>query len=216
MAGLKHLLDINFEGNEDLRQILLNKAPKYGNDIDDVDSIARQIGSLFCHQFEKCKDLIGGQWQAGLWSAAENVSCGVVVGATPDGRRAGEMLADNISPVQGRDLKGLTAAARSVAKIDHVMASDGTAFHMKLHPATLEGEKGLKNLASFTRGFFELGGMNCQVNALSAETLRNAQKKPEKYRNLVVRVAGFSAFFTHLDQKTQEDIIKRTEHGRRA
>ena len=213
MAELKRLLETDFEKKEHLRQLLLNRAPKYGNDQDDVDAIAGQIGEFFCRTFDDHRCTIGGQWQAGLWSSADNVACGVVVGATPDGRKSGDILADNISPGQGRDLKGPTAAARSAAKIDHVAASDGTSFHIKLHPSALEGDTGLNHLNTFLKGFFNMGGMNCQVNVLNAETLIDAQKNPHEYRDLVVRVAGFSAFFIHLDTKTQDDIIRRTLYG---
>jgi len=213
MAELKKLLETNFEEKEHLRQLLLNRAPKYGNDQDEVDAIAVQIGEFFCRTFEDHRCAIGGQWQAGLWSSADNVACGVVVGATPDGRKSEDILADNISPVQGRDLKGPTAAARSAAKIDHVAASDGTSFHIKLHPSALEGDAGLNHLNTFVKVFFNMGGMNCQVNVLNAETLIEAQKNPHEYKDLVVRVAGFSAFFIHLDAKTQDDIIRRTIYG---
>ena len=213
MGELKKLLMEDFEGKEDLRQLLLNKAPKYGNDDDAVDTIAKKVGDFFCKAFENYETATGAKWQAGLWSSADSVACGVVVGATPDGRKKGDILADNISPVQGRDRKGPTASARSAAKLDHVAASDGTSFHIKLHPAVLEGEQGIKRVASFKESFFNMGAMNCQINVLSAETLRDAQQNPDMYRDLVVRVAGFSAFFTRLDKKTQEDIIRRTEYG---
>ena len=135
-----------------------------------------------------------------------------MTGATPDGRSAGEPLADGVSPSRGFDKSGPTAAVNSVAKLDHYIASNGTLFNQKFHPSALEGEKGLMNLAAVVRSYFDQKGMHVQFNVIDRDTLIKAQQNPEKYSDLVVRVAGYSAQFVSLDKAIQDDIIKRTEH----
>ena len=137
---------------------------------------------------------------------------GTMVGATPDGRQAGAALADGVSPVSGRDQRGPTAAIKSVAKLDHQIASNGTLLNQKYHPSALKDERGLRNLMAVTETLFTGGGFHVQYNVVSRDTLLDAQKNPENYRDLVVRVAGYSAFFTALDPALQNDIITRTEH----
>ena len=133
-------------------------------------------------------------------------------GATPDGRSAEEPLADGVSPSRGKDVSGPTAAGNSVAKLDHFIASNGTLFNQKFHPAALKGDKGLQNLAAVVRSYFDQKGMHVQYNVIDRDTLIKAQQKPEDYRDLIVRVAGYSAQFISLDKTIQDDIIKRTEH----
>jgi len=139
------------------------------------------------------------------------VPMGGQTGATPDGRKNGEPLADGVSPVSGRDVNGPTAAANSVAALDHAIASNGTLFNQKFHPSALSGRAGLEKLAALVRGYFDQKGMHVQYNVVSRETLLDAQKNPDQYRNLVVRVAGYSAHFISLDKSLQDDIINRTE-----
>lgn len=202
----------NWAGNEKLRQIMLNQAPKFGNDDDAADEFARLAARIYCEEVEKYTNPRGGRFQAGLYPVSANVPFGAAVGALPDGRIAGTPLADGVSPVSGRDVNGPTAAAKSVAKLDHEIASNGTLFNQKFLPAALSGETGCGNLVSLVRTYFSLGGMHVQFNVISKEILQEAQRNPEQYRGLVVRVAGYSAFFTSLDQSLQEDIIARTEH----
>ncbi|ABK62487.1 glycyl radical protein [Clostridium novyi] len=202
----------NYQGKESLRQMLINRAPKYGNDIDEVDNLAREAALIYCKEVEKYTNPRNGKFQPGLYPVSANVPMGAQTGATPDGRKAGEPLADGVSPVSGRDQNGPTAAVNSVAKLDHAIASNGTLFNQKFHPSALQGEAGLRNLSALVRTFFENKGMHVQFNVVSREMLLDAQKNPEKYKSLVVRVAGYSAHFTSLDKSIQDDIIKRTEH----
>jgi formate C-acetyltransferase len=203
----------DWQGFETERQIMLNKAPKFGNDDDEADKLARLAARIYCEEVEKYTNPRGGRFQAGLYPVSANVPLGAAVGAMPDGRLAGTPLADGVSPVSGRDISGPTAAAKSVAKLDHEIASNGTLFNQKFHPTALRGDSGSANLAALVRTYFSLGGMHVQFNVISKETLQEAQKSPEQYRGLVVRVAGYSAFFTSLDKSLQEDIIARTEHA---
>ena len=212
LAELKELLETNFEGKEDMRQMLINRAPKYGNDNDEADELARMGALVYCQEVEKYTNPRGGQFQAGLYPVSANVPLGTMVGATPDGRKDGTPLADGVSPVSGRDNLGPTAAVKSVAKLDHEIASNGTLLNQKFHPNALKDERGLRNLNAVTETLFLNGGFHVQYNVVSRETLLDAQKNPEKHRGLVVRVAGYSAFFTALDPSLQQDIIARTEH----
>ncbi len=202
----------NWEGYESIRQTMLNTAPKFGNDDDVADELARLAARIYCQEVEKYTNPRGGRFQAGLYPVSANVPLGTVVGALPDGRVGGTPLADGVSPVSGRDVHGPTAAAKSVAKLDHEIASNGTLFNQKFHPTALNGESGSQNLAALVRTYFSLGGMHVQFNVISKEILEDAQRNPDKYKSLVVRVAGYSAFFTSLDRSLQEDIIARTEH----
>jgi len=136
---------------------------------------------------------------------------GAQTGATPDGRLAKTPIADGVSPAAGRDVNGPTASANSVAKLDHYIASNGTLFNMKFHPSALEGTSGLESFVALIRGYFDQKGSHVQFNVVSRETLIEAQKNPEKYKGLVVRVAGYSALFTTLSKSLQDDIINRTE-----
>ena len=212
MDELLGALRSDFKGKEALRQMLLNRAPKYGNDDDRVDSIARDSLNVYFEAVEKHKNFRGGMFQPGVYSMSGHIVFGIYVGATPDGRKSGEPLADGLSPVHGRELKGPTAVMASVAKIDHKKGSNGCVLNMKFNPAVLEGDINLRNFVGLNRAYFELGGSEVQYNIISADTLRDAQRDPERYRGLIVRVAGYSALFTELDLATQNDIIERTEH----
>jgi formate C-acetyltransferase len=213
MEQLKKAVDANFEGTEGeaIRQMLLNRAPKYGNDIDYVDQLARESAMIYCREVDKYHNPRGGQFQPGLYPASANVPMGGAVMATPDGRKAHTPLADGVSPSGGLDQSGPTASALSVAKLDHAEASNGTLLNMKFHPNAVKDERGLENLIAVTETLFTHGGSHVQYNVVSKETLLDAQKNPEEYRGLVVRVAGYSAFFTALDSRIQNDIIARTE-----
>lgn len=212
LAELKDALETNFKDREDLRQMLINRAPKYGNDNDEADELARQGALIYCQEVEKYTNPRGGGFQPGLYPVSANVPFGTGVGATPDGRKAGTPLADGVSPVNGRDTTGPTAAVRSVSKLDHVIASNGTLLNQKWSPSALKDEQGLRNMKAVTETFFTNGGTHVQYNVVGRDMLLDAQKNPEKYGSFVVRVAGYSAFFTALDKSIQDDIISRTEH----
>ncbi len=211
MAQLNNHYSGEYNNGEYIRQMLLNRAPKFGNDVDEVDSLAKQAALVYCREVEKYKNPRGGVFQPGLYPASINVAMGAVTGATPDGRKAGSPLADGVSPSAGTDKLGPTAVMNSVSKLDHMIASNGTLLNQKFHPAVLQGENGYKNLMYLIRGYFRHRGMHVQFNVVSRQTLIDAQNNPEQYKNLVVRVAGYSAQFTALDKSIQDDIINRTE-----
>ena len=187
--------------------------PKFGNDIDEVDLYGREAAYAYTKPVEKYTNPRGGTFHAGLYPVSANVPLGLQTGATPDGRLAGAPIADGVSPAAGADVNGPTAAANSVAKLDHGIASNGTLFNMKFHPSALKGASGIEAFIALIRAFFDQKGMHMQFNVVSRETLRDAQAHPENYKNLVVRVAGYSALFTTLSKSLQDDIINRTEQG---
>ncbi len=187
--------------------------PKFGNDIPAVDDFARDVAYTYTRPLLNYRNPRGGQFQAGLYPVSANVPLGAQTGATPDGRLAYTPVADGVSPAAGRDVKGPTAAANSVSRLDHYIASNGTLFNMKFHPSALAGAGGLESFVALVRGYFDQKGSHMQFNVVSRETLRDAQKHPEKYKSLVVRVAGYSALFTTLSRSLQDDIINRTEQG---
>jgi len=191
----------------------IESLPKYGNDIPEIDLFARDVAYVYTKEVEKYKNPRGGQFQAGLYPVSANVPLGQQTGATPDARLASMPIADGVGPCSGRDTKGPTAAANSVAKLDHGIASNGTLYNQKFHPSALSGVVGLQDFAAYIRGFFDQKGMHMQFNVVSRETLLDAQKNPEKYKGLVVRVAGYSALFTTLSRSLQDDIINRTEQA---
>ena len=192
---------------------MIEALPKYGNDIPEVDAMARSVAYTYTRPVEKYTNPRGGRYQAGLYPVSANVPLGAQTGATPDGRLAFTPIADGVGPASGRDVKGPTAAANSVAKLDHLIASNGTLFNQKFHPSALSGMEGLTKFVSYIRAFFDQKGMHMQFNVISRETLLDAQANPEKYKTLVVRVAGYSALFTTLSKSLQDDIINRTEQG---
>ena len=192
---------------------MLEAVPKFGNDIAEVDAFARDVAYTYTRPLEQYKNPRGGQFQAGLYPVSANVPLGAQTGATPDGRYAYTPVADGVSPSAGRDVHGPTAAANSVSKLDHFIASNGTLFNMKFHPSALKGQTGLENFTSLIRAYFDQKGSHMQFNVVSRETLRDAQLHPEKYKTLVVRVAGYSALFTTLSRSLQDDIINRTEQS---
>jgi formate C-acetyltransferase len=213
MAALLAMLDQDFAGHESGRLLLLNRAPKYGNDDDEVDGIARGLANRILRGFKQYRNPRGGSYEPGLQSISAHALFRDAVAATPDGRSARMLLADGgISPAQGRDRRGPTAVIRSAAKLDHREASNGTLLNLKLSPESVAGEAGLENLAALIRTYFQLGGQHVQFNVIDSAVLRDAQAHPEQYRDLVVRVAGFSVLFTSIDRVLQEDIIERTVH----
>ena len=192
---------------------MIDSVSKFGNDDDEVDMMAREAAYTYTKPLLQYKNPRGGQYQAGLYPVSANVPLGAQTGATPDGRLAGTPMADGVSPSAGKDANGPTAAANSVSKLDHGIASNGTLFNQKFHPSALSGEAGLDNFVNLIRAYFEKKGSHIQFNVVSRETLLDAQKHPENYKHLVVRVAGYSALFTTLSKSLQDDIIRRTEQG---
>nr|EFD5194000.1 formate C-acetyltransferase [Escherichia coli] len=212
---LLSVLKANFatpEG-EKVRARLINRFEKYGNDIDEVDNISAELLRHYCKEVEKYQNPRGGYFTPGSYTVSAHVPLGSVVGATPDGRFAGEQLADGgLSPMLGQDAQGPTAVLKSVSKLDNTLLSNGTLLNVKFTPATLEGEAGLRKLADFLRAFTQLKLQHIQFNVVNADTLREAQQRPQDYAGLVVRVAGYSAFFVELSKEIQDDIIRRTAH----
>ena len=206
------MLDSNYEGNEVMRQMFLNKEPHFGNDDDFVDEYYRKLLELFSEENDKYKDSRFGNYQLIVLNQTYNIWQGRAVGATPDGRLAGEPMANNGSPSNGMDRNGPTAVANSIGKADTLLVQKGVLINHKFDPAIAKGEKGIKMLEAFLEGYFDAGGQHIQINVVDVKTLRDAQKHPENYRNLMVRVAGYSAFFIDLDEKVQNNIIGRTEH----
>lgn len=198
-------------GNYSHIREMIDELPKYGNDNGEVDAIAREVAYTYTKPLETHKNPRGGQFQAGLYPVSANVPLGAQTGATPDGRLAYTPVADGVSPCSGRDVHGPTAAANSVSRLDHAIASNGTLFNMKFHPSALKGQSGLESFVALVRGYFDQKGSHMQFNVVSRETLIDAQAHPENYKSLVVRVAGYSALFTTLSKALQDDIIKRTE-----
>ncbi len=197
---------------EELRA-MIDAVPKFGNDNEEVDMFARDVAYTYTKPLLKYRNPRGGQFQAGLYPVSANVPLGAQTGATPDGRLAHTPVADGVSPSAGKDVLGPTAAANSVSKLDHGIASNGTLFNQKFHPTALSGEKGLENFVALIRSYFDQKGSHMQFNVVDRQTLLDAQAHPEKYAHLVVRVAGYSALFTTLSKSLQDDIIRRTEQG---
>jgi len=192
---------------------LIEQVPKFGNDIEEVDAFAREVAYTYTKPLLQYTNPRGGQFQAGLYPVSANVPLGAQTGATPDGRLAGVPVADGVSPTAGKDVNGPTAAANSVSRLDHGIASNGTLFNQKFHPSALSGDTGLETFVNLIRTYFDKKGSHVQFNVVSRETLLDAQKHPENYKHLVVRVAGYSALFTTLSKSLQDDIIRRTEQG---
>jgi len=212
MSELLKALRSNFKGYERIRQMLINRAPKYGNDNDYVDFLAREAVDLFCRELRRHRNFEGVPYAANMIPTTTHIYFGELTGATPDGRRAGEPLSEGVSPVQGRDVNGPTAVVKSVSRLNHMRCS-GTLLNMKFHPSALAGSDGLEKFSMLIRTYFDLGGHHMQFNVISREMLRDAQKHPERYQNLIIRVAGYSDYFVRLSRELQDEIISRTEHG---
>lgn len=214
-AELIAVLKANFQTpeGEKIRARLINRFEKYGNDIDEVDNISADLLRFYCKEVEQYQNPRGGQFTPGSYTVSAHVPLGSVVGATPDGRLAGEQLADGgLSPMLGQDVQGPTAVLKSISKLDNFLLSNGTLLNVKFTPATLAGDSGLNKLADFLQAFTRLRLQHIQFNVVNADTLREAQQRPQDFAGLVVRVAGYSAFFVELSQEIQDDIIRRTAH----
>ncbi len=215
LVTMKEMLDIlktDYDGQENLRQKLLNKTPKYGNDDDRADQIMKTVFEAYFEAVDGKPNTKGGCYRINLLPTTVHIYFGKAVGATADGRKAGEPLSEGVSPVQGADRKGPTAVIKSVAKIDHVRTG-GTLLNQKFTPQLLADDVGKEKFAQLIRTYFKLDGHHIQFNVVNSEMLRDAQKHPERYRDLIVRVAGYSDYFVDLGVDLQNEIIKRTEHA---
>jgi formate C-acetyltransferase len=218
MQQLKHALDTNFEDTAtdptgpEIRQLCL-AVSKFGNDEDYVDTITKDCLNIMVKELRKYKTLTGGKYRGVIAPTTAHIQGALACAATPDGRKAGTPLADACSPSQGTDLAGPTASVKSVAKVEHINCACGTVYNMRLHPATVQDRAGMTKWSDLIRTYFDLGGWELQFNTVDVETLRQAQKHPEQYRDLLIRVVGYSAHFVDLDKAIQDDIISRTEHA---
>lgn len=212
MAELLDTLHNNFESDGGKLQRLIDSLEKYGNDNDEIDYLAQEVVQIPNREIMKYRNIFGGQAQSGLIQVTAGIPFGKVVGALPNGRKAGEAFADGVSPSPGRDKYGPTAVLRSVAKLDAAKLRNGVLLNMRLDPNAVKTKEGLHKFASLIRAFCDTGCWHIQFNFISSETLRDAQKNPSKYSDLLVRVAGYSAYFAQLHKEVQDDIIKRAEH----
>ncbi len=212
MDTLLEVLKSNFRGEKKLYHLLTSQTPKYGNDDDYADSIMQQVFAAFYQEVNGRKSTKGGFYRINMLPTTCHIYFGSVVGATSDGRKAREPLSEGISPVQGADRKGPTAVIKSAAKMDHIRTG-GTLLNQKFTPSLVEGKKGLDSLAQLIRAYFKLDGHHIQLNVVKADTLKDAQKNPEAYQSLIVRVAGYSDYFNNLSKELQDEIISRTEQN---
>jgi formate C-acetyltransferase len=200
----------NFEGHEQVRHLLREHSPKYGNDDDSADAIAEQVFNIYYDLLNGRPNTKGGRYRVNLLPTTVHIYFGSVVGALPNGRRASEPVSEGISPSQGSDTRGPTAVIKSAARIDHARTG-GTLLNMKFNPQVLAGDDGIEKLAHLIRSYFKLDGHHVQFNVIGAETLRRAQRDPEANRDLIVRVAGYSDYFVDVGRDLQDEIISRTE-----
>jgi len=205
-------LEVNFEGYKDVRQLLINKAPKYGNDNDGVDYLAQELADFASDTSNLYTGIRGSKCCNGLVSVSANVSHGIYTWALPSGRLAKEPLADGCGPYMGYDKEGPTAVIKSVCKLHHYKQEDGILLNLKFNPEFFNDKKRRKDLIALIKTEMMLGGYHIQFNVIDRETLIAAQQNPKKYENLMVRVAGYSACFVDLHKEVQDSIIKRTEH----
>jgi formate C-acetyltransferase len=211
MKELKTALDKNWQGYEGIQRLCL-EAPKYGNDDDYVDSIAKELYKFWADTAVTFDSVLGGKHKPAAISISAQWPGGAITGATPDGRFAGECLVDGtMSAMRGRDTHGPTALLKSAMKIDQ-RPYQSTLLNMKFHPSALKSTEDLKKLSSLIKTYFSFGGKHIQFNVVNKETLLDAQRHPENYRDLVVRVAGYSAYFIQLGKAIQDEIIERTEY----
>ena len=212
LTGMCKALEQNFKDYEELRSELIYNTPKYGNDNDYADTQAISVFEIFYGAVNGRPSSIGGAHRINLLPTTSHIYFGSVTGATPDGRPSGQPLSEGISPVQGADLKGPTAVLKSASKIDHIRTG-GTLLNQKFAPSFFEDEESIRKLTSLIRTYFRFDGHHIQFNVVSAKTLRDAQQHPEQYRDLIVRVAGYSDYFNDLGEDLQNEVIRRTEHG---
>ena len=212
MEILIDALNANWEGYDELRNLAL-EVPKYGNDIDYVDDIAIEMANFYYKEGHGYKDIDGNPFNTAFMGISNYLPTGKVVGATPCGRKAKEPLSEGVSPFAGSDTSTLLAAMKSAAKLNQDVHSGGTLLNLRLNEDLVNTKRGQSNLGSMIQGFFSLGAFHVQFNTISTETLRKAQEKPEDYKDLLVRVAGYSTQFVNLSRTMQDAIIARTAHS---
>jgi formate C-acetyltransferase len=210
MPELLGALEADFAGSDRLRQVLINRSPKYGNDDQAADELMARIFEAYYQSVEGRKNMRGGEYHINMLPTTCHVYFGSVTGATSDGRRAWTPVSEGISPVQGADRRGPTAVLRSAARMDHARTG-GTLLNQKLTPQLLKDDEGLDHLVQLVRTYFKLDGHHIQFNVVDAETLRHAKLHPAQHRDLIVRVAGYSDYFCDLSEALQDEIIARTE-----
>jgi formate C-acetyltransferase len=213
MDEMIEVLRNDYEGREDTRLMFLNRAPKYGNDDDEVDAIAKELVDIFSAELDRHPNPRGGSFTTSLYSVTVHIAMGAMLGATPDGRKRSEPLSVGISPGWGRDRKGPTLTMKSAAKIDYRKVANGSSFNLKFHPSTFRGGEQMDAFADLMRAYFRLGGQQLQVDVVDEDTLRAAQERPGEYPDLIVRVAGYSARFVDLSRAMQDEFIARTEQS---
>ena len=202
----------NWESYEPLRQKILAEVPHYGNADPYADEELHWAVDLYYQQCRECSSPRSNVYKAGMYGAADHVQQGEITWATPDGRITGEPIADAMSPAQSRDMNGPTAVFISTCCFDHTKFMDGMALNLRMHPSVLSREDGIAKLRDMTKAYFDKGGLECQYNVVDTKTLRAAQQDPDHYHDLVVRIAGYSAYFTELGRELQNDIISRNEN----
>ena len=212
LPELINILNSNFEDHEDLRQVLMNKYYKWGNDKEEIDAFAHQIWKLFTSEVAKHAPIRGGRYSAGAYSMGIHVMEGFFTQPTADGRKALQPISNSLSPVNNVEKNGITAVLNSIAKLDYDLATNGVAVNVRFHPQNLESEEGIEKLYYLIKGYFQKGGMQVQPNVVSTKTLRDAQAHPEKYPDLIVKVGGYNATFVDLGTPIQNDIIDRLEN----
>ena len=213
MAELVKAIDENFEGHEKMRQMLINKAPKYGNDDEEADGMARWLSRYWTEDVFKQKTASGRRFRGGYLSWNYWIAYAPFTAATPDGRRRGTFLSNGLCPVDGCDRQGPTAVALSLSKLGLESAPNGDSHTISFTPSLLKGDERLDKLASYLKGYCERGGTALQVNVIDPATLKAAQANPDEYSNLMVRVTGYNAYFTMLGKEIQDEIIARESHG---
>lgn len=211
MKGFLEAVEKNFMDFDEFRLELVYRTPKYGNDDDYADEQAVRVFDLFFRAIDGKPTSIGGIHRINMLPTTSHVYFGSVTGALPDGRKAGLPLSEGISPVQGADIKGPTAVLKSASKINHLLTG-GTLLNQKFSPGFFKGEEAIGKLTALIRSYFRMNGHHIQFNVVSAGTLRDAKRHPESYRDLIVRVAGYSDYFNDLGDDLQDEIISRTEH----
>ena len=211
LSELKAVLDSNFEGNEALRLRLLNKLPKYGNDIEEPDALFSEIVAFIVKEFEKYTPVFDGRYIPSVFCWEMHERFGRDTGASPDGRKAGFPLGDGSGPCQGREKCGPTASVLSTTKWSHKELIGGVALNMKFSKKTMTAQS-MDTMLSLIKTYLDRGGFEMQINVVDKETLIKAKENPESYKDLVVRIGGYSDYFTRISEKMQDEVILRTEH----
>ena len=212
MAELMQALDDNFEGHDRILNLVRNKTPKYGNDDEYADAIMKDVFEYYRSQVTGRPNMLGGMYRINMLPTTCHVYFGDVMMASPNGRLAHKPVSEGISPEKGADTNGPTAVVKSCAKMDHLQTG-GTLLNQKFTPSVVAGDEGLEQMANLVRTYFNMDGHHIQFNVIDKETLIQAQQKPEEYKDLIVRVAGYSDHFRNLSKALQDEIIERTEQS---